>query len=142
MQRGSRKPLRFTLRAGWSTRLAICMACALLPPRGAAADTASAVPAVAVDSVEQVQDMLARAGALAARLTTPENTQRLQPLAARVAELTRRVGRQEPDAAPPPAALSEIAAEARRLARQIAFCNPRLDSDSRGDPDAPADAPR
>ncbi len=129
MQRGNRKPLRLALRAGWSTLLAICIACALLPSRAAAADTAGVVPAVEVDSAEQVQDMLTRAGALAARLATPENAQRLQPLAARVAELMQRVAGQEPDAPPAAVALPEIAAEARRLARQIAFCNPRLDCD-------------
>ena len=112
-------------RSAWLAVLTVCVVTA--SSRVSRAGEGAVQTAPAAVTLEQVQDVLARAGALARRLETPANCPRLRPLVARVQELERSVAAPQPGPAFPAAQLPGVYAEAQSLARQIAFCNPRLD---------------
>ena len=87
---------------------------------------AAATPSV---TVEQVQEVLAQATALARRLEAQGNAERLQPLLVRLQELTQSLSPAEPGPAESARDLVGLHAQACQVARQIAFCNPLLDFD-------------
>jgi hypothetical protein len=122
---------RGSLSSWWLPALgAVLAACAMVAcSRTSHAGEGGAETAPVAVTVEQVQDVLARAGALARRLETPESCDRLRALVARVEELERSVAAPQPGPALPATQLSGVYAEAQSLARQIAFCNPRLNFD-------------
>ena len=80
-------------------------------------------------TVEQVQEVLAQATALARRLEAQGNAERLQPLLVRLQELKQSLSTAEPDRAESARDLVDLHAQACQVARQIAFCNPLLDFD-------------
>jgi hypothetical protein len=92
-------------------------------------------------SLEQTWQVILRAGKLADRLRPIAEPQRLEPLTLALQQLHRQLdGWQTSDQSPTPADQEALHSEARRLARQIAFSNPRLDFDKllfvkRHDPD-------
>jgi len=97
---------------------------------GAAGAPSSTVPAPAGGefSLGHVRDVLERAGRLVERLRPTADAKRLEPLAADLQRLDARLAKMEPGADVPAAARREIYLDARRLLRQIAFCNPLLAS--------------
>jgi len=80
-------------------------------------------------SLAQIRTVIGRAAKLADRLRTAAEPARLAPLVLALRQLDNRLDSLESGGAAPAAARREAYSQARRLARQIAFSNPRLDFD-------------
>ncbi|MBN2476406.1 MAG: discoidin domain-containing protein [Pirellulales bacterium] len=80
-------------------------------------------------TLAHTRQVVERGKRLAARLQSTAQPDRLQPLRAELEELAGRLADQEQAAGVPGRVRRELYLDARRLARQIAFCNPLLDID-------------
>lgn len=79
--------------------------------------------------LSHTRDVVERAHALAARLRSTENVQRLEPLVAELQALDRRLKTFEEDGDAAHDVRRKMYLECRWLARKIAFCNPLLNFD-------------
>ena len=86
-------------------------------------------PEAAQVLLDQTREVIGRAMKLADRLRPDAAPDRLDPLVLALRQLADRLDRLESGGDAPAAARGEAYSHARRLARQIAFCNPRLDFD-------------
>ncbi|MHC4399513.1 MAG: discoidin domain-containing protein, partial [Planctomycetota bacterium] len=97
-----------------------------------AREAATGAPADTSDgdfSLAHTRDVVDRSDKLAARLRPRADSRRLEPLAAMLGEVDRRLAKLESAGDVPEPVRRETYFEARRLVRQIAFTNPLFDFD-------------
>ncbi len=120
---------RFALHR-WTIRLAAFAFCGLTLTacQVASAQSSNAEPE-SIATLQTVQQVVDRGTQLAVRLQSLADSARLQPLVAELSQLNAQVTTLRSAAAVSDTELREVNAHARKLARQIAFCNPRLQID-------------